>query len=331
MDSIINRNNKNIPHPLNTSKLVMPSSFFKDQNMDKSSKLVIKHGEKKYQARLNFAQKLYNILESPLHIDIIKWLPGGNSWIILDKERFATEILPSFFKQSQFTSFTRKLSRWKFQRVSRGPYIGAYHHQYFKKDKKYLCLLMSCNAEPPTLAVVAKVRQLAIADGDYSEAALVATELPEYQKSALKSLEEMNKMLIKEKINKIRMQKAQLAERNKEILMNEKARIVQNIQLQVQQTRQNQLIRSIVQAAPSTNIGGAMEFAPHSQASLVPFACNVLQQNAHQSLKQNSNGLSQIRYIPNLVNTVPQHQTLLRAKLPYFSNNIYTRFHASAA
>jgi hypothetical protein len=34
-------------------------------------------------------------------------------WIIRDKKRFASEVLPKHFaKQSKFTSFTRKLNRW---------------------------------------------------------------------------------------------------------------------------------------------------------------------------------------------------------------------------
>lgn len=94
----------------------------------------------------NFAEKLFDLLlETGFHSDIIKWLPGGKAFIVMDKRRFANEIMPTYFKESQYTSFTRKLSRWKFIRVSRGPYMGAYYHKHFRIDNRFLCKLMSCN------------------------------------------------------------------------------------------------------------------------------------------------------------------------------------------
>jgi hypothetical protein len=93
----------------------------------------------------NFPQKLFDLLETRYHSDIVRWLPGGKAFIVLDKRRFANEILPAYFKESQYTSFTRKLSRWKFTRVSRGPYMGAYYHKNFRSDNRLLCRLMSCN------------------------------------------------------------------------------------------------------------------------------------------------------------------------------------------
>jgi len=45
--------------------------------------------------------------------DIITWLPHGRGFVILQKKRFANEVMPKYFnKKSKFTSFTRKLNRW---------------------------------------------------------------------------------------------------------------------------------------------------------------------------------------------------------------------------
>lgn len=99
----------------------------------------------KNKKKRNFAQKLFDVLDSGYHSDVAKWLPGGKAFIVLNKRRFANEILPVYFKQSQYTSFTRKLSRWKFTRVSRGPYMGAYYHKHFRADSMRLCETMSCN------------------------------------------------------------------------------------------------------------------------------------------------------------------------------------------
>lgn len=99
--------------------------------------------------RIFFPAKLHDIVSAPSTDDIIRWLPSGNAFIITDKKRFAQEILPRCFSQqnTQFTSFTRKLSRWCFNRVPRGPLIGAYFHDLFIKDRRDLCYQMDCKSE----------------------------------------------------------------------------------------------------------------------------------------------------------------------------------------
>jgi len=110
----------------------------------------------------NFPAKLYKLVSDNTIRDIIQWLPGGRAFIIHDKKRFASEILPRYFKQSQFTSFTRKLSRWNFIRVTRGPLMGAYYHELFQKDKPSLCRMMSCK-NPRTAEDAAALEAVAAA------------------------------------------------------------------------------------------------------------------------------------------------------------------------
>ena len=117
----------------------------------------------------NFPEKLFEILENPDHAEILKWLPGGKAFIIMDKKRFASDLLPLYFKQTQFTSFTRKLSRWKFVRVPRGPFMGAYYHKLFRKDHKDLCKLMSCNNDGTNVTALAQARQRAESMQDIRE------------------------------------------------------------------------------------------------------------------------------------------------------------------
>ena len=38
-------------------------------------------------------------------------------------------VMPMYFKQSKYTSFTRKLKRWGFTRVTTGAEQGAYYHK----------------------------------------------------------------------------------------------------------------------------------------------------------------------------------------------------------
>jgi len=89
--------------------------------------------------------------------DVIAWLPHGKGFIIYKKKKFASELLPLYFKQSKFTSFTRKLNRWGFTRVTRGPETGAYYHKYFQRGDLRLCMQMSCQSskhqqQQPTVA-----------------------------------------------------------------------------------------------------------------------------------------------------------------------------------
>lgn len=93
----------------------------------------------------SFPQQLMEVLSNERLSDVVSWLPHGQGWIIHDKKRFAVEVLPVYFeKKSKWTSFTRKLNRWNFTRVTRGDEVGAYYHPLFKRENKDLCLQMNC-------------------------------------------------------------------------------------------------------------------------------------------------------------------------------------------
>jgi hypothetical protein len=95
---------------------------------------------------LLFFPQLMDILSEEGQAEIISWLPHGNGFIIHKKKTFANEMLPKYFKASKFTSFTRKLNRWGFSRVPRGPETGAYFHKLFRRDKPTLCMQMTSNS-----------------------------------------------------------------------------------------------------------------------------------------------------------------------------------------
>jgi hypothetical protein len=79
------------------------------------------------------------------HGETISWLPHGRGFMIYKKKLFEVKIMPKYFhKNSKYTSFTRKLNRWGFVRVTRGPEMGAYYHKFFKRGESRLCMQMSC-------------------------------------------------------------------------------------------------------------------------------------------------------------------------------------------
>eukprot|EP00526_Cylindrotheca_closterium_P009350 CAMPEP_0113609668 /NCGR_PEP_ID=MMETSP0017_2-20120614/4618_1 /TAXON_ID=2856 /ORGANISM="Cylindrotheca closterium" /LENGTH=426 /DNA_ID=CAMNT_0000518509 /DNA_START=19 /DNA_END=1299 /DNA_ORIENTATION=- /assembly_acc=CAM_ASM_000147 len=98
------------------------------------------------EAPKTFPQILMEILNNEEESDTIAWLPHGRSFIIYKKKRFAAHTLPKFFKATKFTSFTRKLNRWGFTRVTRGPEMGSYYHKLFLRDESNLCLRMSSHS-----------------------------------------------------------------------------------------------------------------------------------------------------------------------------------------
>jgi len=96
------------------------------------------------------------------------WVSDGSAFYISDKQELADRWLPLFFPpQSKYTSFIRKLYRWRFKTVSLphemrpagvrpGSDVVYYHHENFHRDKKSLLLGMRCfsgtsaNQEPPS-------------------------------------------------------------------------------------------------------------------------------------------------------------------------------------
>jgi HSF-type DNA-binding len=92
----------------------------------------------------NFERQLMKVLSQSEYSDIISWLPDGKSFNILKPKAFVAEILPDHFKQAKYSSFTRKLHRWGFQRHLRGEEAGAFYHNLFQRGMPDLLDKMTC-------------------------------------------------------------------------------------------------------------------------------------------------------------------------------------------
>jgi len=78
------------------------------------------------------------------------WAPDGKAFFIRDKEAFS-KLLPLFFQKTKFSSFARKLYRWRFKQVSireEGPRDKKrtlfFHNENFRRDNKSLLSRMRC-------------------------------------------------------------------------------------------------------------------------------------------------------------------------------------------
>ena len=75
----------------------------------------------------------------------IHWMPHGKSFVITDPDAFSADVLSRYFKSTKFKSFTRKLYRWGFRQITKGPDKGSYYHELFVRDDPGLCVRMNCN------------------------------------------------------------------------------------------------------------------------------------------------------------------------------------------
>lgn len=90
------------------------------------------------------------VLSQKEYTEIITWLPDGKSFTIIRPKAFVAEILPDFFKSAKYSSFTRKLHRWGFQRHLRGEDAGAFFHKHFIRGRLDLVERMTCHKDDGT-------------------------------------------------------------------------------------------------------------------------------------------------------------------------------------
>jgi hypothetical protein len=96
----------------------------------------------------SFADKLFAILSCKHLANIIMWLPSGKSFCILDKERFIEKVVPLYFREVQFDSFSRRLKRWGFCKVyTTGLKQVTFTHDMFQKNRIDLLKKMSGRSE----------------------------------------------------------------------------------------------------------------------------------------------------------------------------------------
>lgn len=91
----------------------------------------------------NFPAKLHSILSNPEYGHIIRWMPHGRAWKIFNKDLLVSEVIPKYWGQTKYESFSRQLSGWGFKRLHQsGPDFRAYYHECFLRGLPFLTKLM---------------------------------------------------------------------------------------------------------------------------------------------------------------------------------------------
>ena len=94
-----------------------------------------------------FAEKLHAILDDRSLSSIVTWLPSGKSFCIINKDAFTRIVLPKYFKESLFESFSRRLKRWGYRKVyTAGQKQIVIIHDLFQRGRMDLCKMMNGRA-----------------------------------------------------------------------------------------------------------------------------------------------------------------------------------------
>ncbi|CCK70869.1 stress-responsive transcription factor HSF1 KNAG_0F02020 [Huiozyma naganishii CBS 8797] len=70
-----------------------------------------------HKTRPAFVNKLWSMLNDQANLDLIRWADDGKSFIVTNREKFVHDILPKYFKHSNFASFVRQLNMYGWHKV----------------------------------------------------------------------------------------------------------------------------------------------------------------------------------------------------------------------
>jgi|AntRauTorckE5430_2_1112549.scaffolds.fasta_scaffold03762_1 hypothetical protein len=95
-----------------------------------------------------FLTKTYHMIEK-CDQDVATWSANGDNFVVKHVEKFASSVLPQYFKHSNFSSFARQLNFYGFRKLKAEPILTAdydartasyvrFYHEKFQKDKPEL-------------------------------------------------------------------------------------------------------------------------------------------------------------------------------------------------
>ena len=94
-------------------------------------------------ARITFPAKLYKILANPKFNHIIRWLPHGRAWEVIDEKLFLQKVAPDFFSFRKYQSFVRQVTGWQFRRTADSEKgHSSYYHELFMRGRPHLIQFM---------------------------------------------------------------------------------------------------------------------------------------------------------------------------------------------
>lgn len=234
-----------------------------------------------------FLMKTYEVVDDPATDDVISWGPGNNSFIVWNTPEFARDLLPKYFKHSNFSSFVRQLNTYGFRKVD--PDRWEFANEGFLRGQKHL--LKTINRRKPSLQGNSQPQQ------------------PQSQNAPVPSCVEVGKFGLEEEIERLK--------RDKNVLMQELVRLRQQQQttdhqlqtlgkrLQGMESRQQQMMSFLAKAMQSP--GFLAQFVQQNEKS----RRRIVAANKKRRLPRQDGGLDSESAAASLDGQIIKYQPLI--------------------
>ncbi|CAM8927594.1 unnamed protein product [Rhodiola kirilowii] len=185
-----------------------------------------------------FLSKTYEMVDDASTDGVVSWSSGNNSFVVWNVAEFSKELLPKFFKHSNFSSFVRQLNTYGFRKVE--PDRWEFANEGFLRGQKHL--LKSINRR---------------------KAPHVNGQAPQIQTAAARACVEVGKFGLEEEVERLK--------RDKNVLMQELIRLKQQQQstdhqlqtvgqrVQMMEQRQQQMMSFLAKAMQSPGFMSQLE------------------------------------------------------------------------
>lgn len=125
--------------------------------------------------RGSFVEQLMDLLDDDTYSNVVKWMPDGKAFTIVNPKRFTSVEMPVVFNIRNMSSFVRKLTRWGFTRAHDKVTMNSdiFMYKDFQRGNRQALSRIKCSAGrpatvspsrskvPPKAAIAAKPTQLA--------------------------------------------------------------------------------------------------------------------------------------------------------------------------